>query len=165
MVVRRLHRRRSSRSATASAAFGFAAANADADAGRVRVRARYLQPCWSRCASNLHRTRTFLLQALGPQEVVKGHIWMKEKAMAQSRAAENPAVLDTHSIICDMEGLGLHVADYEAMQCLRKGIEMEAKNYPETIHQICAQSAVPLAVPCTATSAATFASSPRHRLL
>lgn len=64
-------------------------------------------------------------------------MWMKEKTMLESRT--NLGGQDTHTIVCDMEGLGLHVADYEAMQCLRRGIEMEQRYFPGTIHHLCAQ--------------------------
>jgi hypothetical protein len=57
---------------------------------------------------------------------------MKEKVMAQARQLGGEQMV----VIMDMGGLGLHTADWEAMQCMRTGIEVEQRHYPGTFAHI-----------------------------
>lgn len=77
-----------------------------------------------------------LMQNVGGDEIIHHHIVLKETVLEMSRQSGTGGGAESHAIICDMEGLGLHVADYEAMHTLRRGIEIEQRYYPETIDHI-----------------------------
>ena len=86
-----------------------------------------------------------LMEGVTNEGVLRNHIYCKEGIMAQARAemaaaatgdGEAEQKIEEMVVICDLEGLGLHVADWEAMECLRQGIEMEQRNYPETFAHI-----------------------------
>ena len=73
-----------------------------------------------------------LMVEVGAANTNRNHLYQKEKVMAQARALGGEQVV----LICDMGGLGMHTADWEALQTLRVGIEAEQKYYPGTFAHI-----------------------------
>jgi hypothetical protein len=83
-----------------------------------------------------------LMEDVGNEGVLRNHVHEKELIMARAReasaagAGEEAGAPSEMVVIMDMEGLGLQTADWEAMQCLRQGIEIEQRYYPETMAHI-----------------------------
>ena len=73
-----------------------------------------------------------MMEEVGAAAVLRNHVYLKERSLLRAHEAGH----SSHILVLDMAGMGMAQMDREGLAALHRGIEIEQRYYPETLHKI-----------------------------